>query len=58
MEEMEEYTTTLKERGLVNFLNGYLSVDQDGKIASLRKLLLGFGIIPVSLDLGFSAWSS
>jgi hypothetical protein len=55
MEEMEEYTTTLKERGLVNFLNGYLSVDQDGKMASLRKLLLGFGIIPVSLDLAVTS---
>lgn len=37
----------LKEQGIINFLRSYLATGQDGELASLRKLLLGFGIIPV-----------
>ncbi|WVR04783.1 hypothetical protein IAU60_001795 [Kwoniella sp. DSM 27419] len=46
-EEMRYFTRELKENGLVNFLRWYL-VPQEGtsEMRSLRKLLLGFGIIP------------
>ena len=39
---------TLKEVGLVTFLRDYLRRGDGGQIPSLRKLILGFGIIPVS----------
>ncbi|WWD00791.1 hypothetical protein V866_007726 [Kwoniella sp. B9012] len=45
-EEMEKFIHQLKESGLVNFLRDYLSHVEDGQMRSLRKLLLGFGIIP------------
>ncbi|OCF30402.1 NAD-dependent histone deacetylase SIR2 [Kwoniella heveanensis BCC8398] len=45
-EEMHAFTHQLKESGLVNFLREYLSPDETGRSRSLRKLLLGFGIIP------------
>ncbi|WVF69606.1 hypothetical protein IAT40_004384 [Kwoniella sp. CBS 6097] len=45
-EEMHAFTHQLKESGLVNFLRDYLSLDERGQSRSLRKLLLGFGIIP------------
>jgi hypothetical protein len=38
----------LKEVGLVTFLRDYLRGGDGGQIPSLRKLILGFGIIPVS----------
>ena len=38
---------TLKEVGLVTFLRDYLRRGDGGQIPSLRKLILGFGIIPV-----------
>lgn len=41
-------TAKLKERGLITFLRDYLKPDEQGEVASLRKLLLGFGIVPVS----------
>lgn len=37
----------LKERGIFNFLRSYLASDHNDDLASLRKLLLGLGIIPV-----------
>lgn len=40
----------LKEVGLVTFLRDYLSGGDGDEIPSLRKLILGFGIIPVSLQ--------
>ncbi|WRT64600.1 uncharacterized protein IL334_001533 [Kwoniella shivajii] len=45
-EEMKRFTKQLKECGLVNFLRDYLGPGQEGEMRSLRKLLLGFGIIP------------
>jgi len=39
---------TLKEVGLVTFLRDYLKGGDGDEIPSLRKLILGFGIIPVS----------
>ncbi|WWC68130.1 uncharacterized protein I206_102052 [Kwoniella pini CBS 10737] len=45
-EEMKRYTEQLKEHGLVNFLRDYLFDRDSGNMRSLRKLLLGFGIIP------------
>lgn len=42
-------TDKLKEQGLVTFLRDYLSSGKDGEPPSLRKLLLGFGVIPVRL---------
>ena len=44
---METMTARLKEVGLVTFLRDYLT-PVDDEIPSLRKLILGFGIIPVS----------
>jgi NAD-dependent histone deacetylase SIR2 len=41
-------TAKLKERGLITFLRDYLKPDEQGEVSSLRKLLLGFGIVPVS----------
>lgn len=41
-------TDRLKEQGLVTFLRDYLLSGKDGEPPNLRKLLLGFGIIPVS----------
>ena len=41
-------TATLKEVGLVTFLRDYLRKGDGNEIPSLRKLILGFGIIPVS----------
>lgn len=41
----------LKEKGIINFLRAYLASGENGEMASLRKLLLGFGIIPVSTGL-------
>jgi len=41
-------TATLKEVGLVTFLRNYLRKGDGNEIPSLRKLILGFGIIPVS----------
>jgi len=40
-------TATLKEVGLVTFLRDYLRKGDGNEIPSLRKLILGFGIIPV-----------
>ncbi|WVQ98238.1 hypothetical protein IAU59_005361 [Kwoniella sp. CBS 9459] len=45
-DEMHAFTHQLKESGLVNFLRDYLSPNDKGETRSLRKLLLGFGIIP------------
>jgi NAD-dependent histone deacetylase SIR2 len=47
---MEKLTAKLREVGLVTFLRDYLTPvpGVDGEIPSLRKLILGFGIIPVS----------
>ena len=45
---MHEMTATLKEVGLVTFLRDYLRKGDGDEIPSLRKLILGFGIIPVS----------
>ncbi|ODN87740.1 NAD-dependent histone deacetylase SIR2 [Cryptococcus wingfieldii CBS 7118] len=45
-EEMDDFTHQLKETGIVNFLRSYLVPDASGEMRSLRKLLLGFGIIP------------
>jgi hypothetical protein len=39
---------TLKEVGLVTFLRNYLRGGDGDEIPSLRKLILGFGIILVS----------
>nr|XP_019046968.1 NAD-dependent histone deacetylase SIR2 [Kwoniella bestiolae CBS 10118]OCF25898.1 NAD-dependent histone deacetylase SIR2 [Kwoniella bestiolae CBS 10118] len=47
-EEMEKFILQLKESGLVNFLRDYLLQSENGEMRSLRKLLLGFGIIPPS----------
>ncbi len=44
---MRKMTQDLKERGLIIFLRDYLKLDKDGETPSLRKLLLGSGIIPV-----------
>ncbi|WVQ79889.1 hypothetical protein IAT38_001989 [Cryptococcus sp. DSM 104549] len=44
--EMDAFTRELKESGLVNFLRDYLTPDEKGETRSLRKLLLGFGIVP------------
>lgn len=46
-EEMDQYTRQLKEDGIVNFLRSYLTLTEDGEMRSLRKLLLGFGLVPV-----------
>lgn len=43
----------LRERGLVHFLRDYLAPDANGQVASLRKLLISFGVIPVSLAQGY-----
>lgn len=45
---MEKMTATLKEVGLVTFLRDYLNGGDGDEVPSLRKLILGFGIIPVS----------
>ncbi|OXG14401.1 NAD-dependent histone deacetylase SIR2 [Cryptococcus neoformans Tu259-1] len=45
-EEMDQYTRQLKEDGIVNFLRSYLTLTEDGEMRSLRKLLLGFGLVP------------
>jgi NAD-dependent histone deacetylase SIR2 len=47
-EEMHKMAATLKEVGLVTFLRDYLRGGDGDEIPSLRKLILGFGIIPVS----------
>lgn len=50
-EEVEEMRSRLKEVGLVTFLRDYLNLPTGGvddEMPSLRKLLLGFGIVPVS----------
>jgi hypothetical protein len=44
----------LKEVGLVTFLRDYLRRGDGNEIPSLRKLILGFGIIPVSDHSPFS----
>jgi len=44
---MYAMTDRLKEQGLVTFLREYLSSSKDGETPNLRKLLLGFGVIPV-----------
>lgn len=48
---MKAMVARLKEQGLVTFLRDYLrSVEgNDEGEPSLRKLLLGFGIVPVGL---------
>jgi len=46
---MHKMAANLKEVGLVTFLRDYLSGGDGDEIPSLRKLILGFGIIPVSL---------
>lgn len=46
-EEMYAMTDQLKEQGLVTFLREFLSSSEDGATPNLRKLLLGFGVIPV-----------
>ena len=45
---MHKMAATLEEVGLVTFLRNYLRRGDGGQIPSLRKLILGFGIIPVS----------
>lgn len=50
-DEMYEMTDKLKEQGLVTFLRNYLSSGKNGEIPKFRKLLLGFGVIPVRLIL-------
>ncbi|RSH92349.1 NAD-dependent histone deacetylase sir2 [Saitozyma podzolica] len=45
-DEVAQMTAKLKERGLITFLRDYLKPDEQGEVASLRKLLLGFGIVP------------
>ncbi|KAL0240388.1 hypothetical protein I308_106639 [Cryptococcus tetragattii IND107] len=45
-EEMDQYTRQLKENGIINFLRSYLTLTEDGEMRSLRKLLLGFGLVP------------
>jgi hypothetical protein len=45
---MHGMAATLKEVGLVTFLRDYLRRGDNDEIPSLRKLILGFGIIPVS----------
>ena len=45
---MHKMAANLKEVGLVTFLRDYLSGGDGDEIPSLRKLILGFGIIPVS----------
>jgi len=47
-EQVKEMIRDLKEKGIINFLRAYLAMGENGEMASLRKLLLGFGIIPVS----------
>lgn len=53
--ESEAFVKELKEQGLVNFLRSYLTPRADGSIQSLRKLLLGLNVVPVSLMLARSA---
>lgn len=48
-EEVAVLTAELREKGLVNFLRDYL-LPATGAGQSLRKLLLGLGVIPVGLD--------
>lgn len=50
-EEREGLIHDLKEKGIVHFLRSYLASGPDGTLASLRKLLLGLGIVPVSSSL-------
>ncbi|ORY20906.1 DHS-like NAD/FAD-binding domain-containing protein [Naematelia encephala] len=45
-DEVLEMMADLKERGLITFLRSYLTPNEAGETASLRRLLLGFGIIP------------
>lgn len=45
---MAAFVTRLKEEGLVNFLRSYLAPQPNGERRTLRKLLLGLGIVPVS----------
>ncbi|WVO16700.1 hypothetical protein L204_104381 [Cryptococcus depauperatus] len=45
-EEMDAFTHQLKEAGIVNFLRNYLEPNAKGESRSIRKLLLGFGIVP------------
>jgi NAD-dependent histone deacetylase SIR2 len=49
-EESEVYrmVAELKESGLIRFLSNYITPDSHGRVRSLRKLLLGLGIVPVS----------
>jgi hypothetical protein len=46
-DEMEVMVCDLREKGLIRFLESYLKPEEDGKERSLRRLLLGFGIVPV-----------
>jgi len=46
---MHKMAANLKEVGLVTFLRDYLSGGDGDEIPSLRKLILGFGIIPASI---------
>jgi hypothetical protein len=46
---MHKMAATLKEVGLVTFLRDYLRGGDGDEIPSLRKLILGFGIVPVSI---------
>lgn len=51
---MEELVADLKERGLVNFLRSYILPASEGAndgTRTLRKLLLGLGVVPVGLHL-------
>ncbi|KAK4688847.1 hypothetical protein P7C73_g1254, partial [Tremellales sp. Uapishka_1] len=46
-EDMLDMTSELKEKGLIVFLRNYLVPEHEGgEVGSLRKLLLGFGIVP------------
>ena len=45
--EIEKITHELKERGLIAFLRKHTEASEKGETTSLRKLLLGFGVIPV-----------
>lgn len=46
-DEAAAFVAQLKEQGLVNFLREYLAPQPDGSVQSLRKLLLGMGMVPV-----------
>lgn len=46
-DDVNRMVSELKERGLITFLRNYLVPGPDGQLPSLRKLLLGLGVVPV-----------